>query len=134
MTSPKPLTAAEIEYKRKTCMYACVRDCATCCGGYHPRMTPPPDAALREAVERVTRCAEEDPIPKALANDLRTLLSYLRAVQAPRLTPEQVEAVRDAEESLRINADEYPADGVAAERLCLAFPAAFPAAFGVGEG
>lgn len=93
MTSAKPLTAAGVEHRRKTCMYACVRECATCCGGYRLRTTPPPDAALREAVESLQRMIDMDTFVVGTGEKMRTIL---RAVQAPRLTHYQKTLIYDA--------------------------------------
>lgn len=56
-------------------------------------LTPPPDAAVREAAERVTGHANTVG-GNGMVHLERHLRTLLRAVQAPRLPPEQVEAVR----------------------------------------
>jgi hypothetical protein len=79
-------------------------------------LTPPPDAAVREAVnenrlheaeQRVQQncfsiCARYD-----LEQELRIALASLRAVHAPRLTPEQVEAVKLAETLITDTMSDY---------------------------
>ena len=46
--------------------------------------TPPPDAAVREAASRLDRSLGYGRYAHVTAEDINTLLSYVRAVQAPR--------------------------------------------------
>ena len=97
-------------------------------------LTPPPDAEVREAVEELERkLAWLRSHPKEesanvgivqLRIDLDILLSYVRAVQSPRLTVEQRERLRES-------ADTLEAHGEALEAQWLR--AAFPEAFVLGE-
>lgn len=83
--------------------------------------SPPPDVAVREAVEYLSSGWGESTEASRFRGHVETLL---RAVQAPRLTGEQVEAVKDAYEVL----DEYDCD-----ITCKKLSAAFPEEFGKGE-
>ena len=109
MDSSKPLTAGEIEELKEEIrtmphkeffgenLQPLVDD--------HSRLlsllTPPPDAAVREAVERLDNSeytisldgSQDD--TKQMWEDIDTLIAHARAVHAPRLTPEQVEAVKN---------------------------------------
>lgn len=81
-------------------------------------LTPPPDAAVREAVER---CEAHIRAHTGHVYSLGEAISILlRAVQAPRLTGEQVEQIRHAEKFLRAKEQHIAAE---------AFRAAFPEAF-----
>lgn len=110
-------------------------------------LTQPPDAAVREAVERISSLADNlATASKCLmlkdtvrnhSLDLRTLL---RAVQAPRLTGEQVEAVKIAETLLTDTMSDYgDCEHDLGHCICkyhsgvFAIRAAFPEAFGAGE-
>ena len=57
-------------------------------------LTPPSDAAVKEAVESLQRMVDMDTFVEATAVKMQALLSYVRAVQAPRLTTEQVDYLR----------------------------------------
>jgi len=70
-------------------------------------LTPPPDAAVREAVEWIEWQINKGWWEELAASKARTLLSYVRAVQSPRLTPEQVEAVKIAETLLTDTMSDY---------------------------
>lgn len=73
------------------------------------RLTPPPDAAVREAVEQVDgeiRVGEKVGLINDLSSipvEIKTLRTLLRAVQAPRLTEEQEEAVKGADKAISEN-------------------------------
>lgn len=97
-------------------------------------LTPPTDAAVREAVEELERkLAWLRSHPKEesanvgivqLRIDLDILLHYVRAVQTPRLTVEQVECLKNTHIALTTNCLE----GAAWE-----LRAVFPEAFGEEE-
>ena len=101
MDSRKPLTAGEIEDLRRLVEeYRICGDWTFFERGdvacFLPRLlsllTPPPDAAVREAVEHLSSGWGESAAASRFKGHVYTLI---RAVQAPRLTPEQVEAVRN---------------------------------------
>lgn len=54
-------------------------------GSVQPLLPPPPDAAVREAVESLQRMVDMDTFVEATAVKMQALMSYVRAVQAPRL-------------------------------------------------
>ena len=93
-------------------------------------LTPPPDAAVREAVERLS-AGVNGPWEGAgtMFADIRTLL---RAVQATRLTDEQVEAVLKAGVLLDGLTDEYPGHRDEVDEFKAAFPEAFAGEVGRG--
>lgn len=93
--------------------------------------TPPPDAAVREAVEAAERYAmpniafqELISTPHLSSKHLRTLL---RAVQAPRLTPEQAIRLREAADTL-----EAHGEALEAQWLRAALPEVFAGEVGRG--
>ena len=112
------------------------------------KLTPPPDAAVREVVERENHYRQEWLYVKAqlvsqkaqetCINSLREENAALRAVQAPRLTREQVRAALSllSEMDKMLGEDIQPEDdrpaALAMQRFCAAFPEAF--AGGVGRG
>ena len=146
MDSRKPLTAAEIEMD-EICTLIHHETPSHCCGCYiiqygngvglralcnecgHsvdliPLLTPPPDAAVREAVKAAERYAmpniafqELISTPHLSSKHLSTLL---RAVQAPRLTGEQVGRLREAADTLEAHGEVLEAQWTRA-----AFPEAF---------
>ena len=62
----------------------------------------PADAAVREAVEHLSACERYQGLANVTVDgeSLRTILSFVRAAQSPRLTGERLEAVREAIEVL----------------------------------
>ena len=90
-------------------------------------LTPPTDAAVREAVEWIEKQLNNGWWEKLAAAKARILLSYVRAVQAPRLSSEQHRVVRIAV----INAD-LRGDTEESEALRAAFPEAFAGEVGRG--
>lgn len=126
----KPLTAAEIEELRRIAALeeptlADLADVASQLDRLLSMLTPPTDTELREAVERM-ECVLLSRLLDGVANvevmyaDLSVLL---RAAKAPRLTPEQVEAVKTAHANLLAHA--CPNDEDVAERLEREFPGVF---------
>ena len=90
-------------------------------------LTPPPDAAVREAVEQAEEKLSGVVEDKSLSGTLdmvrvrpHTLRTLLRAVQSPRLTREQRERLRDAADTL-----EAHGEALEAQWLRAAFPEAF---------
>ena len=135
MDSRKPLTAGQIE--ELALVSREIQDCGGVWLDYQaskivsalPRLlsmlTPPPDAAVREAVEYAEVCLSDQSGCTALGNKhLRTLL---RAVQSPRPSSEQHRVVRIAV----INAD-LRGDTEESEALREAFPGAFAGEVGRG--
>jgi len=136
MDSHKPLTAAEIE-ELKALLDAdpdmpvgqdTVRALLS-------KLTPPPDAAVREAVEAAERYAmpniafqELISTPHLSSKHLSTLL---RAVQAPRLTEEQREFLMHIEDCLATTNAMWPKEK---KSLWHCLRAAFPEVFGVQHG
>ena len=96
-------------------------------------LTPPTDAAVREAVERLTFGMAQDFVP--LTADIEVII---RAVQAPRLTLEQVRAALSllSEMDKMLGEDIQPEDdrpaALAMQRFCAAFPEAFAGEVGRG--
>lgn len=86
-------------------------------GSVPPLLTPPPDAAVREAVEFWADAETCPPIRSRWAEFRHHALVLLRAVQAPRLTEEQRKAVKEAKEVFAISGDVKLAN-----RLAAAFP------------
>lgn len=135
MDSRKPLTAAEIEELKeeiRTVLYKeffgenlqpLIDD--------HSRLsallTPPPDAAVREAVEFWADAETCPPIRSRWAEFRHHALVLLRAVQTPRPSSEQHRVVRIAV----INAD-LRGDTEESEALRAAFPEAFDGEVGRG--
>lgn len=130
MDSRKPLTAREIEELQATAFFVHglggmlnESEVAALCAAI-PRilsmLPPPPDAALREAASRLDRSLGYGRYAHVTAEDINTLLSYVRAVQAPRPSREQHRVVRIAV----INAD-LRGDTEESEALREAFPGAF---------
>ena len=138
MDSHKPLTAGEIEELKEEIrtmphkeffgenLQPLVDD--------HSRLsamlTPPPDAAVKEAVERLTQRCDHDEMEgwSSISINIKDIRTLLRAVQAPpRLTEEQEEAVQFACSILNgKNGDR----AYARRSIKKAFPAAFPGLFG----
>lgn len=79
-------------------------------------LTPLTDAEVREAVERMREDLRHFALDDPMKSDIDTLL---RAVQAPRLTAEQVRILKRSENALRVLGWAGNADDLAA-----AFPAA----------
>ena len=133
MDSRKPLTAGEIQNPKVFCFPVMVRDDAGIHEGQESfvrasdyarllsMLTPPTDAAVREAVEEIS---QELALPPCWcegsgADELdgtgpcffevgeRHLRILLRAVQAPRLTVEQREALKIAETLLTDTMSDY---------------------------
>lgn len=109
------------------------------------RITEPTDAEVREAVESLQRMVDMDTFMDATVIKMRTLLSYVRAVHAPRLTPEQVEAAfregyelgnddgRNIDVFCHIKQHKPESDPDFAWEHSEARRAAFPEVFGAGE-
>lgn len=118
-------------------------------------LTSPTDAALREAVERLEKVAYfKVRSGEKLVDAHPHLRTLLRAVQAQRLTKEQVEAVESMQEALEFYASKYSYEnradgdesgyemiqpevfddmGAKAREALQKHDAAFPEAFGVLE-
>ena len=138
MDSRKLLTAGEIEELKQ--LNREIQDCGGVWLDYQaskivnalPRilslLTPPPDAAVKEAVERLSRFdyrwGRDLGTTAVRVDDLHILL---RAVQAPRPSSEQHRVVRIAV----INAD-LRGDTEESEALRSAFPEAFAGEVGRG--
>jgi hypothetical protein len=80
-------------------------------------LTPPTDAAMREAVAYLTNGWEENAEASMFKAHVETLI---RAVQAPRLTPERVDRLREAADTL-----EAHGEVLEAQWLRAAFPEIF---------
>ena len=95
-------------------------------------LTPPPDAAVREAVEFFAAmdndCVDRPDEVKRQADIL------CRAVQAPRLTGEQVDMLRKAGDMLDGLVDEYPGHRDEVDDFKSAFPEAFAGEVGKPKG
>ena len=135
MDSRKPLTAGEIQNPKVFCFPVMVRDDAGIHEGQESfvrasdyarllsMLTPPPDAAVREAVESLQRMVDMDTFVDATAVKMQALVSYVRAVQAPRLTGEQVEFWVHLEDRLATNDTMWPKEKKSLwYRLRAAFP------------
>lgn len=83
-------------------------------------LTPPADAAVREAVDICEDMIRWAGLRQQERSALRTLLSHVRAAQAPRLTGERLEAVKDAVN--RLDSTGYGGDERASDALRAAFP------------
>jgi hypothetical protein len=92
-------------------------------------LTPPPDAAVRAAVKNAEELLDGVHVGSSIADGLKvvrirpeSLRTILRAVQAPRLTPAQIEAIQVAASLLKgKNGDR----AWARRKLEAAFPEAF---------
>lgn len=142
----KPLTAAEIEELRKEAARVYPDDGTVqtvvlrrkTFVGLMSMLTQPTDAAVREAVRYAFRDGvngfgmyESETGPYIPAKAYDKLLSYIRAVQATRLTREKREAAKAllSEMDKMLGDDIQPDDdrpaALAMQRFCAAFPEVF---------
>ena len=109
MDSRKPLTAGEIEELRRIAALEepTLHDLAEVASQLDrivDALTPPPDAAVREAVEHLSSGWGESAAASRFKGHVYTLI---RAAQAQRLTPEQMEAVKLAETLITDTMSDY---------------------------
>lgn len=98
-------------------------------GSVSPLLAPPSDAAVREAVD-MCPCVADDLEADGQKNAASWVRTLIRAVQAPRLTGEQVDMLRKAGDMLDGLVDEYPGHRDEVDD----FKSAFPEVFGVQHG